>query len=229
MADPTISAALTDLGRKYHAHALAQGLTLGDWSFQVGTTGFDVLDPTQALPVDSSDQALAAPVGGSRKLGRVLSSGAAATATKLSNGVVQIDGLSSITSAVSGRWMTISGAVDSGLNGTWVIRRWVSADRVEIEAPLMTASSEAGPLGWELREACILRPNKRAISFQCVIPGTDATDGLILGEIGIFCRVIRDSTSLGVLGDTILFAIAHHPAQTKDTETRIIQHIAVQS
>lgn len=225
----TITASLTAIARQYNARALG-GLALGDWHFMVGTHGFDTLDPTIALPVVQTDIALTAAVGGVRRLGRLLLSGAAASAVLLAPGIVQVNGLLAVPNTTARRWLNVGGSADTGLNGTWFIREWVSATSVIIEAPLATAATSAGPLTWEFREACILRPNSRAASYQCVIPAPDATsDGLELGEVGIFCRVIKDPQSTGALGNAILFAIAHHPAIAKDAFTKVIHHVVAQS
>lgn len=226
----SISAVLTDYARQLIARGLTEGVVLGDWSFQVGTDGFDSGDPRVAEDVDSSLQVLGAAVGGTRYLGRILSSGFGASAALTAEaGVIQINGLAGIPNAISKRWLRVSGAGSANLNGVWNIREWVSATSVRVNAPLVTAL-DAGPLGWEFREACMLQPNNKAVSFHGRLLRNDATvDGQELGELGIFCRVIRAPGSPGLLGDSLLFANAHHPAVTKAAESVISYHCIVQS
>lgn len=222
---------LTDEARKMEARADAEDITLGDWHWQVGTSGFNGGDPTLATAVDPTLQALVAPVGGTRFLGRVLSSGAGATITHTTGfeGIVQVNGLSAMPSNAAHRWLRLSGSGNPAVNGTWLISKWLSATSVLICAPLVVVN-DAGPLNWEFREACIFRPNPRARSFHGRLLDTgDAADGLRLGEVGIFCRVIRSSFDPGLLGNSLLYSVAHVPARTKVPEGRLSFHCVTQS
>jgi len=225
----SVSAGLTNLGRELRVRGETEALVLGDWTFQVGTDGFDPMNPDEATDVDFSSQVLSAPVGGTRYLGRVLSSGAAASATVLGDGLVQVDGLAGIPVSVSNRWIRLSGSADPFVNGTWVLSQFLSPTSVIIYNPLMTAS-DPGPLNWELREACLLRPNIRAIDFHGRVLAPDATvDNQELGQVGVFARVIKAPTVPSLLGLNILFAVAHHPAIAKFEEMAINYHICVQA
>jgi len=228
----SISAGLTDLAREYRARGEADGgIVIGDWSFQVGTDGYEVLNPDVALDADFGLQALSAPVGGTRYLGRVGTSGAAAAITPTgSDGLVAVSGLAAIPSSINKRWLRIYGSGDPNANGTWVISSWTSATDVVIHNPLLTAA-DAGPLNWELREACVLNPNPRAIDFHGRLESPDGTvDDMELGEVGVFCRVLNaPSSTPGLLGNTLLFARANHPAFAKMAEMTVGYHICVQA
>ena len=203
------------------------GLVMGDWSFKVGSGGFDVLDPVEAIPVDIEATDLDTPLGGTRVLGRTVASGSGASATNLGSGLVQINGLASVPASAVRKWLHISGSSDTGLNGLWVVRQWISATSVIVYAPL--ATTVAGSLAWDLRSNCVMRPNDRSSSFQCVLPLVDATiDGQNLGEVGIFGRVIVDPLGLST-EQSFLFAIANHAAIFKDSTTKVTHHVVVQS
>lgn len=228
MALPKIEAGLTDLAREYQARSEVEGLVVGDWSFQVGTDGFDPLNPSQATPVDYAQQALTAPVGGNRYLGRVLASGSGAAVTVTSGGFIQVSGLASIPTNTGDKWLVISGSADPALNGTWVIGQYVSSTEVVCHNPLAT-NDDVGPLNWELREAVVLRPNPSAMDLHGRLASTDATvDGLELGQVGIFCRVLSAPTDLALVGSSLLWAVAHHPAQNKFSGMVLNHHICVQ-
>jgi hypothetical protein len=224
----SISAGLTEYARELRARGEAEGVVMGDWSFQVGTDGFEALNPDTATAVDFTQQALSAAVGGTRYLGRVVSSGAAASTSIISDGHVQINGLSGIAESITNKWLRISGSADTAVNGTWIIGQWVSATSVIVYNPLMTAD-DAGPLSWELREACVLRPNLRAPDFHGRLLAPDATvDGQELGQVGIFGRVIAAPTDPALLGLDVLWAVAHHPAIAKFDEMTVNYHIVIQ-
>lgn len=224
----SIDAGLTDLGRELRVRGETEGLVFGDWTFRVGTDGFGP-GPTDITPVDFSQQALSAPLGNRRSLGRVLDSGAGtATVTVLSDGFVQVDGLSNIPVSIQNRWLTLSGSADPLINGTWVISEYNSATSVNVYNPLATAD-EATPIDWELRENCLIRPNDKAIDFYGRLPAPDAvTDLQELGQVGVFARVIRAPTEPSLVGLSFLFAVAHHPALAKFEELAINYHICVQ-
>ena len=224
-----ISAGLTDLARELIARGLAEAVMLGDWSFQVGTYGFNPLNPAETFDVDFALQALTAPVGGTRYLGIVLDSGfGASVALTATPGLLQVNGLTASTLSVARKWLRISGSANPLLNGTWVISARVSPTSVLISNPMVT-TADAGPLTWELREAVCLNPNPRAIDFQGVLDAPDVTiDGLELGEVGVFCRVLRAPSAPFLVGSDVMFAHANHPAIAKFAEMRIAHHVCVQ-
>jgi hypothetical protein len=223
-----IDAGLTDLARELRARGEAEGVVLGDWSFQVGTDGFDPLAPDEVTDVDYSLQTLSSPVGGTRYLGRVLDTGAAASVTVLTDGFMQVDGLAAIPANTYNRWLRVYGSADPLINGTWVISQYNSATSVTVYNPLATAD-DAGPLSWELREACVLRPNDKALSFHGRLLAPDATvDGQELGEAGVFGRVLLAPTEPGLVGSSVLFAVSHYPAYAKFAEMIANYHVAVQ-
>lgn len=227
----SISAGLTDLAREIRARTETEGFLLGDWNFQVGTDGFEGFDPTLATDVDFSLQALGSPAGGTRFLGRVLASGGAAALTPIANsgGLVDVTGLVGIPNSINKRWLRISGSGDVNANGTWVISQWISSTQVYIHNPLLTAP-DAGPLSWELREACVLNPNPRAVDFHGRLEAPDATvDDTELGEVGVFCRILKAPSAPSLLGTTLLFANSHHPAFAKMAEMTVGYHICVQA
>lgn len=229
MTSISIDAGLTDFARQLQARANAEGVMLGDWSFQVGTDGYDMGTPTLAEDVDPSLQVLGAPAGGSRLLGRALTSGAAASVTLISPGVFEVSGLAAIPSMIYRRWLSISGSADPLLNGTWLITSWVSATTVRIYNPLATAG-DVGPLAWTLRSSVALSPNPRATAFHARLEAVDATvDGLTLGEIGIFGRVLRAPSDPGIVGNAFLFATTHHAAIVKAPGVFLTFFICVQS
>lgn len=228
----SLSAYLTDLGRKLIARGLTEGVLLGDWSFQVGSDGYDPMDPTQVLEVDPSLQALLSPIGPRLPLGLVIGNGGGASASLTSEpGVIQINGLSGIPNAVTGKYLSIYGSADPNLNGTWAIRGWIDATSVTINMPLVTAPS-AGPLTWEYRKACLFKPNDSACDFHGRLTEAQAV-GTEIAEVGIFCRVLIAPTSpsfplpIGV-GQQLLFANSHFPPVTKDANTVINFHVCVQ-
>jgi hypothetical protein len=228
----TISAYLTNEARKLIARGLTEGFLLGDWSFQVGSGGYNPLDPTQAIEVDPEAQTLLSPIGVVKPLGNIISFGSGASAVLTSEeGVVQIDGLSSMPVGISNRYLSISGAASDNLNGTWSIRQWLSPTSVTINAPLVT-ESEPGPLSWGLREFCTLMPNDSAVDFRARLVEADAV-GFEIAEVAIFCRVLK-VPSVPVfpipvpLGSQILFANSHFPPFVKDTNMVANFHICVQ-
>jgi hypothetical protein len=223
-----IDAGLTDFARQLQSRACAEGVMLGDWSFQVGTDGYDLGTPTLALDVDPSLQVLGAPVGGSRLLGRALASGAAAAVSVVGQGILEVSGLAAIPSMVHRRWLSLSGSADPLLNGTWLITSWISANTVRIYNPLASAG-DAGPLAWTLRSSVALSPNPRATAFHGKLDTTDVTDGLILGEIGIFGRVLRAPSDPGIVGNAFLFATTHHAAIVKTPGVFLTYFICVQA
>jgi len=222
---------LTDLARMLRARREAEAMVLGDWSFQVGTFGYDTFNPTQALPVDTTLNALVAPVGGSRPLGRVLLSGtgAAVTLTGASApGFAIVTGLVGMPATAARRWLRLSGSASPTVNGTWFIGRWLDATSVEIQAPLITAD-DAGPLTWEFRGVVMLRPNPRATDFHGRVVSPDAADGMQLSEVGIFGRVLAAPTLPTLVGNSFLYACAHHPARTLFTGATLNCHVCIQS
>lgn len=224
----SISAVKTDFARTLDARGAAESVLLGDWSFQIGTSGYDTLDPNLAMDVDSTLQALLAPTGGQRFLGRVTVSGfGASVALTATPGIVQVNGLTGIPNSAARRWLRIFGSGSATINGTWFISQWLSATSVLVHNPLATAS-DAGPLSYELREACVMRPNPQAVDFHGRVLETEA-NGLQLGEVGIFCRVLRAPvTEPGLLGTAVLYANAHHPALSKFPEMVVNYHACCQ-
>jgi len=224
-----ISAGLTDYARDLIARGLAEAVMLGDWSFQVGTYGFLPLFPDQVFPVDFALQSLTAPVGGTRLLGRLLDSGfGASVALTATPGILQVNGLTASTVDTARKWLVISGSTNPLLNGTWVISGRVSSTSMLISNPMVT-TADAGPLSWQLREAVCLNPNPQAIDFQGLLAAPDVTvDGLQLGEVGIFCRVLRAPSVPGLVGTSLMFAHANHPAIAKFTEMALAHHVCVQ-
>lgn len=224
-----ISAGLTDLARELIARGMAEAVMLGDWSFQVGTYGFNPLLPEETFDVDFTLQALTAPVGGTRLLGRVLDSGfGASVALTATPGLLQVNGLTASTISLAKKWLVISGSTNPLLNGTWVISGRVSTTAALISNPMVTAL-DAGPLSWELREAVCLNPNPRAVDFHGTLAAPDGTiDGLQLGEVGIFCRVLRAPSAPFLVGSDVMFAHANHPAIAKFAELRLGHHVCVQ-
>jgi hypothetical protein len=223
-----LSALKTDLARKMEARAVAEGVALGDWSFQVGTGGYNPASPDQVTVADPSLQVLVAAVGGSRPLGRLVASGAGAVLTPSGVGTVVVTGLSGIPDWSPLNWIRVTGSGDANANGTWVIRRWISATSVEIENPLQTVL-DAGPRNWEFRQACVGRPNARASSFFARLLKNDATsDGHEYGEIGIFCRVLRAPTDPPLVGSPVLYCVAHHVGQVKTPDGVIDRHVVCQ-
>ena len=226
----SISAGLTDLAREYRARAETEGFLLGDWNFQVGTDGFETLNPDISTDVDFSLQSLGTPAGSTRYLGRVLDSGVGAAATPVadSGGQVTVTGLLNIPNSITKRWLRIFGSADPNMNGTWVISKFNSSTSIDISNPLLTTAGAA--LNWELREACILGPNPHSVDFHGRLESPDATvDDLQLGEVGIFCRILRAPSVPGLVGTTLLFANSHHPAFAKMAEMTVGYHICVQT
>ena len=226
----SISAGLTDLAREYRARAETEGFLLGDWNFQVGTDGFEVLNPDVATEVDFSLQSLGTPAGSTRYLGRVIGSGVGAVGTPLasSGGQVTVTGLTGIPNSIAKRWLRIFGSADPNMNGTWVVSQFNSSTSVDISNPLLDAADNA--LNWELREACVLGPNPNSVDFHGRLEAPDATvDDLQLGEVGIFCRLLRAPTAPSLVGTALLFANSHHPAFAKMAEMTVGYHICVQS
>ncbi len=226
----SVSAGLTDYARELLARGLAEAVLLGDWSFQVGTYGFDPLNPDEVFDVDFALQALNSPVGGTRYLGRVLDSGfGASVALTATPGFLQVNGLTSSTTSMARKWLRLSGSANPLLNGTWVVSARVSATSILISNPMVT-TADAGPLSWELREAVAMNPNPRAVDYHGNIMAPDATvDGLELGEVGIFGRVLRAPSVPLLVGTSILYAHAHHVALAKFAEMQIGYHCCVQA
>ena len=224
-----ISAGLTDYARELIARGLAEAVMLGDWSFQVGTYGYKPLFPDEVFPVDFSLQSLTAPVGGTRLLGRVLDNGfGASVALTATPGFLQVNGLTASTISMADKWLVISGSTNPLLNGTWVVSARVSSTSILISNPMVTVA-DAGPLSWQLREAVCLNPNPRAIDFQGHLDSPDVTiDGLQLGEVGIFGRVLRAPSVPGLVGTSLMFAHANHPAIAKFAEMDLTHHVCTQ-
>ena len=227
-----ISAYLTDEARKLIARGLTEGMLLGDWSFQVGSGGYSPLDPTDVLEVDPALQALLSPVGTRRPLGRIRSSGIAASASLTAEaGVVQIDGLVDIPNAISNRYLTIVGAANDSLNGTWSIRQWLSPTSVLINAPLAT-EADAGPLVWDFRDLVTFKPNPYAVDFHGRLSDAELS-GAEIAEIGIFCRLLTVPAypiyPLPMpVGTLLLFANSHFPPIIKDPDMVANFHVCVQ-
>ena len=224
----SISAGKTDYARELHARGDAERILLGDWSFQVGTDGFNPVSPDESTPVDFSQQLLSAPLGAKKPLGRDISTGAAATATVLADGQVQIDGLVGMVPGIKNRWLQITGG---GVltNGTWLLTSYLSATSITVYNPLMTAD-DLGPLTWTLRESCVLFPNDKAVDFFGRLPDPDpTTDGNDLGQVGIFCRILAAPTDPSLIGLDVLFAVAHHGSINKFAEMALNYHICVQA
>jgi hypothetical protein len=223
-----LSAKLTDYARTMLARGVAEGVLLGDWSFQVGTGGFDPLNPDQVTEVDSNLQALVAPVGGRRELGRVLDSGAGASIALTSTpGILQVNGLV-LPVVTAPRWLSLSGSADPNVNGLWFVSGYEGdfSPFMFISNPLVDAP-DAGPLNWELREFCMQYPNPRAVDFHGVLGDSDC-NGEDLGEVGIFCRVLRAPTDSFLLGQTLMYANCHHVARVKVPESHHGLHVCVQ-
>lgn len=226
---------LTLLARQIRTRARNEVIVLGDWRFQVGEDGFDPMNPDDVIPVDIEEQSLGSPIGGLRHLGLVeedldtfapISGASAAVAPAATAGYLTVTGLAGIPVHAGRRWLTLSGSADVGKNGLWKISRWISATSVEIYAPL-AVGADAGPLAWELRRAVMGRPNARALSFYSRFVDTDLV-GETLGEVGIFCRVLRSDTDPDLLGQTILFAVGHYPAIIKTNDMFLGRHVVVQ-
>lgn len=227
----SLSAYLTDMGRRLIARGPTEGLVLGDWSFQVGSGGFDPLIPTNVIEVDPSLQALLAPIGSQKPLGFLVDSGAGASVTFLGSDTLQIDGLVAIPNAVTDKHLTISGAADPNLNGTWPIIGWLSPTSVTISNPLVTIS-DPGPLNWQLRRSCLIKPNPSAADFHARLVEAEAV-GQQLGEVGIFCRLLKAPASpifpLPIsVGQQVLFASSHFPPISKDGMMVVNFHVCVQ-
>ncbi len=222
-----LSAMKTDYARELEARGEAEGVELGDWSFQVGDAGFNPADPEDVTDADPSLQALESPVGGSRPLGLLVSSGGAAALALGSGGVVTVTGLTGMPESSARRWLRFTGSGDPNVNGSWVIRRWLSATSVEIINPLLAAP--AAGVSWEFRENCVLNPNVRAASFYCRLAPADATvDGTELGEVGIFGRVLRAPTDPALVGAEFLYCVAHMNPVVKVPEMALSRFVTVQ-
>ncbi len=223
-----LDAGCTDLGRTLHVRSDAEGIVLGDWQMQIGTYGFQLADNEAVEPVDYSLQSLVAPLSTATPLGRVHSTGAAAAAVVGANGQVTITGLTGMTPSIRNKWLRLSGgAIET--NGTWLVSSYIDATSITIYNPLMTVD-ELGPLAWELRTSCVLRPNLRAASFYGRFLDHDAAlDGNDIGEVGIFARVIVSPTDPSILGNSILYAVAHRGAIHKSAEMTLNFHVVVQS
>jgi len=139
-----------------------------------------------------------------------------------------VNGLVGMTSAISRRWLRLYGSADPNINGTWVISSFLSATSVVLHNPLATLA-DVGPLGWELREACVAYPNDKAVAFHGRVEGVDVANNNQLGEVGIFGRVIRSPIEPLLLGTTLLFANAHFPARAKFAEMILNLHVCVQA
>lgn len=223
-----LSAMKTDLARKLDARGVAEGVLLGDWTFQVGTGGYNPASPDQVTAVDPTLQALVAPVGGSRPLGRLVSSGAGASVVAgPTAGTMLVTGLSGIPVSAVMRWLRLTSSGSALVDGTWLIVEWVSATSVVVANPLNFPS--AGPANWEFREAVTGRPNERASSFFCRLLKNDATsDGHEYGEIGVFCRVLRAPTDPPLVGSPVLYCVAHHVGMVKTPDGVIDRHVVSQ-
>jgi hypothetical protein len=220
-----LEALKTDLARGLDARGLAEGVMVGDWSFQVGTGGFG--PALEATTIDPTMQSLISPVGGTRQLGYVLfSGGGASLAAGGTSGLWVVSGLA-VSGSLVGRWLRLSGSANPSVNGLWLISEAIDATSVVISNPLLTTADTG--LAWEVRESCCLRPNGRSASFYCRLAAPDASvDGQELGEVGIFGRVLRSPSDTGLLGQTVLWAVAHHPAIIKDSEQALTHHVVVQ-
>ena len=225
-----ISALLTDEARHLRARSETEGVLIGDWYFQVGSGGFNPLTPDEANDVDPTATALISPIGGNRFLGRLLDSNIGASVVLSANpGFLVVNGIA-LPNATSGRWLRLSGSTDPNINGTWVISQWLSASSIEICNPLATAP-DAGPLTWEFRERCVQHPNPRSAAFYSRLDVgllTADPNGVELGEVGIFGRVIRSPVDPSLLGSSVLYANCHFPSVTKVEQMRANWHIAIQ-
>lgn len=228
MVLPVTYARMTSLARHLTARAQLEGIGLGDWSYQVGTGGYNLLSPLEALPIDPTEQTLSASVGGDRALGRVLVSGIGASIVPSVNpGFCDVTGLTAVPSLVTTRWLRLSGSADPNINGTWRIGVRTSASAVMIENPLVSIS-DLGPLNWEIREACVLLPNGRAPDFQARVVGTDPIDDIEIGQVGVFCRVLRSPADPLLIGTPLLYARANHPPKIKTSDSAVTWHLCVQ-
>jgi len=223
-----IEAGLTNLARQLRARSLTEGIVLGDWSIQFGDDGFDPMDPDEVTAIDFDAQTLGSPLGAARPLGLVIDSGAAASVTPLGGGHVQVDGLLAIPNFTFRRWLTLSGSADPFINGTWRIGSWLSSTSVIVHAPLVEVA-DAGPLSWELRRACILRPNAGALAFYGRLPSVDPINDAEIGEVGIFGRVLASPLDPSILGLGYLHAVAHLPSAAKIEGVVMSPRICVQA
>ena len=216
----TISAALTNYARDLDALALTQTMVLGDWSYKVGTGGLTG-DPLVVLPVDTNAADLIAPVGGFRPLGRVLLSGAGATATAGVNGEVTITGMAGLTGSARQRWVYVA---SGPMTGTWQVRRFVSPTSLVVFNPLFTGSTS---ISWELREKVVMPVSDTAAAYHAHI-NKDELNTTTFGEIAIFGRVLFAPSQQPLVGLTFMLALAHHPAKIKHVNNVINHYIAVQ-
>lgn len=227
-----LSAYLTDLARKLIARGLTEGVTLGDWKYQVGSGGYNPLNPTELLDVDPSAQALISPLGTPTPLGVVTEMNLSATATPTGEpGVLQVDGLSNIPEVIARKYLSLYSS-DPAINGTWLIRERLSATSVTVNA-VQTEIADPGPFPWELRQDCLLRPNRAATDFRVRLAQTEMV-GEQISEVAIFCRIIRSPAILGWPlpidpGQQFMFANCHFPPVTKDSNTILNLHVCVQA
>jgi hypothetical protein len=219
---------LTDRARELQAYGLAEGLVLGDFSFQVGTGGFNLLSPLQPLLPSGSQTALLSPVGGSRPLGLEITSGVGATMSATANpGFWQVTGLTGIVPNPYQKTLVLGGSADPLVVGSWVVAQQLSPTSLLIYNPLATTGATA--LTWSYRTNAIGLANPRAPSFLARLPAPEAsTDGLLLGEVGIFCRVIRAPSLPLFLGEALLYCVANHAATAKFASQALVRHVCVQ-
>ena len=209
------------------ALSLTSPIVLGDYSFQVGTGGFDALAPETALPVDPEATGLSTPLDVRRPLGRVVSSGSGASVA-LVDGKVVVSGLTGIPDRAVGKWLTLSGSASGDINGTWVINEWVSADTVVLYNPLVEAD-DAGPLDWEFRTKCTVPVSETATAFHVYLPFPfPELDDNDLGEVAIFARVIHSPSIPFIAGQELLLCLVHHPSMVKHDENVISHYVCVQ-
>ena len=80
-------------------------------------------------------------------LGGAIANGTGATVTAAVTGGVTLSGLTGMTASSVGNFLTLSGAVNSGNNGTFLIMAYNSATSVDVSNP-SGVSTDAGPITW---------------------------------------------------------------------------------
>jgi hypothetical protein len=152
------------------------------------TTGNNILDTWGPGVLVQSIQ-LIAPTGGAQ-------TGAAATIGTISGTTVTINGLTGMTASSVGHGLLISGAVNSGNNGTFTIIAYNSATSVNIWNP--NAVSEATSLTW----------SERVSGTGASISSSTGDEAVLSGVSGL---VVPTATSNGSAGHYITITNATNP------------------